>query len=174
MQFEVKQLNIESMNSALSRFFSDCNTDGIKNNSSFEAMKVNRFTDEAWWGVFVDNRLVSVSGCHQSSFLSEKSWRVLFRSATLRGFKAKAGSFSKDLNHEFCWTYMLPLQISYAQARGADTLFFSTNADQGGDLNSFKTDRFVKNVLFKKGTVKLAHKNILFYGVQQNIWELVT
>ena len=173
LKFEVKKLDIGSMKTALKKFCLDCKSENILNNSSIENMKIGRWEKEAWWVVFHKDKIISASGCYQEPMYGESSWRVLVRSATLRQFRGMAGQFSKDLNHDFCWGAMLPLQKEYAVQHQAKKIFFTTNSSDDGDPHSVRTNRFVSTVLLKNKRVRLFKGDVDHYNVKQNIWEIV-
>jgi hypothetical protein len=173
LKFEVVKIEFDSMNEALKRFYFDCGQEGIINNQSEKAMKISQFSQQAWWGAIVDGRIVAISGCYRSDDFGENSWRVLFRSATLKEFRGRAGPFSRFLNHDFTWGHFLNIQKDYARTRGARCLFFTTNSDASGYAGSLRVNRFVERVLFPAGRVKLIQRDLEYGFCRQNIWEVL-
>lgn len=174
--FEARPLDIFSDKEKIIEFCSICGVEGITNNRSLEAIKIGVFKDDKWFAIFSQQKfnpekLVSISGCYPDPSTEKKLWRVLFRTATLPDFRSKAGAFTRNLNHEFAWSQLLPLQIKHGLANGAERFFFSTNTNQSGDTKSNRVDQFVQKVLVPKGQVHFLKKE-LSYGVIQNFWEI--
>lgn len=74
----------ETLYDKLQIFCNECNKLGYKNNASFEAMKLEWCKN---WGEFfcivIDNKIVSVSGCHPLPEVDNTAWRIFFRSCVL-------------------------------------------------------------------------------------------
>lgn len=169
--FESRCLDILTDKEKIAEFCSICKAEGIINNSSLEAMKMGVFPNDRWFAVIRNQQIVSLSGCHPLPESQNKQWRVLFRTATLPHYRAKAGAYSRNLNHEFSWSQLLPLQIEHGLQWGAESFFFTTNTNSSGDTHSNRVDHFVKKVLEPKGRVKFL-KQELSYGVLQNFWKV--
>lgn len=135
-------------------------------------MKINRFDGDQWWGVLFADQLIAVSGAYPCDDFEKNGWRLLFRSATLKKFRSKAGHFSRNLNHDFCYGHILPLQLEFAKKAGAEFLFFTTNTGHTGDKDSNRADEFVRRVLLPLGEVELYKENVDYFDCKQNIWRL--
>ena len=74
----------ETLYDKLQIFCNECNKLGYKNNASFEAMKLKWCKN---WGEFfciiIDNKIVSVSGCHPLPEIDDTAWRIFFRRCDL-------------------------------------------------------------------------------------------
>jgi hypothetical protein len=171
--FELVKVDFETMEDPLAEFYHQCQLEGNINNSSQKAMKVGVFENEHWWAYSDRGKIISISGCHPSDDFGSGGWRLLFRSATLNDYRSKAGKFSRDLNHDFCFGHLLKVQIDFAKKQGASRLFFTTNSSSDGYQGSLKADKIVENVLLPMGKVKLIESNYTYFYCKQNIWEVV-
>jgi hypothetical protein len=156
-------------------FCRTCELEGVHNNSSIKAMKLNQFEQEAWWLTYdlASNRVVSVAGVHPFDEFEKGAWRVMHRLATLREFRGRAGGFAKDQRSCFGWGRMLPFQVRYCQEHGANKIVFTTNCDPNdGDKNSLKQNRICEKVFEKLGMARCLGIHMVF-GVQQRVWEVL-
>jgi hypothetical protein len=172
--FTIKKLELNSLPTELFIFCDTCKEQSITNNISVKAMKIGRWGNDAWWTTWVDDRIVSISGMHPLPEISEDCWRVMFRTATLKEFRALAGPVSKNLTHDLNWGKILPFQLEYAKEQKAKKVVFTTNSSIEGDLNSYRTNRVVEKTLAARGLVKLIHENIILYNTMQNVWEVTS
>lgn len=168
---EARKLELEIITPTLNEYFTSCKDEALINNVSKETLKVGLFRDEAWWGGFHEDKLVALSGCYNSGDFGPQSWRLMYRTGVLKKFRGKSDSFSRGLNHVFCWSKLLPLQKDYAYQLGAKSLFLTTNTDSG-DSNSQKVNGFFERVLAKQGLVSLIKQNHFYFGCRQNIWRI--
>ncbi len=171
--FELVKVDFENMQDPLNEFYHQCSIEGNINNSSEKAMKVGAFPNQHWWAYSDNGKFISISGCYPSDDFGAGGWRLLFRSVTLRNYRGKAGKFSKDLNHDFCFGHLLKVQKKYAKKQGASKLFFTTNSDYDGYNGSLKANQVVQNVLLPMGRVKLIQANHTYFFCKQNIWEVL-
>lgn len=172
--FEIKEIDINYVPDELFIFAETCQQQGLKNNSSISAMKLGRWGNEAWWATWVDNRIVSVSGCHSFDQYEKDCWRLMVRTATLKEYRGRAPGKIKEIRNDFNWGHILPFQVKYAKALGAKRLVFTTNSNADGDSNSYRTNKAVKNVLEAQGLVKLLSQDASIFNTIQNVWEIVT
>ena len=82
--FEIKELNINSVPNKLFTFANQCKAQGMENNKSIDAMKIGRWGNEAWWYTYTDDKIVSISGCHSYDTYEKDCWRLMVRTATLK------------------------------------------------------------------------------------------
>lgn len=144
----------------------------MKNNDSIQSMKLGRWGDEAWWCTWVNNQIVSISGCHKFDAYEFDCWRLMVRTATLKEFRGRAPGNFRQIKNDFNWGHILPYQITHAKSRGAKKIVFTTNCDTSGDKNSYRTNRIVSKVLEPQGLVKLLESNVNVFHTKQNIWEI--
>ncbi len=171
-QFKIKTLEQEDY-SALNNYCLTCREEGVINNASPEKMKIGVFKNEKWWVVYDLHirQIVSVAGVHLIPELSQDTWRIMHRLATIKAYRGRAGALSKDQRACFGWGRMLPLQINYCRDMGAKKIIFTTNAGSDGDIRSLKQNKICELVFEKLGMAKKIETRTLFY-VKQNIWEV--
>ena len=160
--------------SALESYCQQCERDGVINNKSIKALKMNRFSNEQWWAVYDTdtNIIVSVSGCHSIYEYEQNCWRVMFRLATLKKYRSKAGALCKDQRSCFGWGRLLPHQIKFCRQQGAKKIIFTTNSKKGGDINSIKQNRICEAIFEKLGMAKKIEETSI-YNTTQNIWQVL-
>lgn len=152
-----------------------CAQQGMINNADVKAMKIGRWhPDEAWWCTWVGDQIVSISGCHQFDKYEPNCWRLMVRTATLKEYRGRAPGNFRQIKNDFNWGFILPEQIKYAKAMGANRLIFTTNSDSSGEANSARTNKTVAKVLAPQGLVKLLDENIEIFHTRQNVWEIIT
>ena len=171
--FKIKPLNINELPLEIFIFAENCKAQNIKNNESIEAMKLGKWKNENWWTTWVNDQIVSISGCHQFSEYKENCWRLMVRTATLKEFRGKAPGNFRQIKNDFNWGFILPYQIDYAKSQGAKTLVFTTNSDLNGDFNSLRTDKTIRTILEPQGLVKLIDENVNIFYTKQNVWEII-
>lgn len=172
--FQIRRLDItEPLPNELFTFMALAKEQGMVNNSSASAMKIGKWGNEAWWTTWYNGAVISTSGCHEFSTFREGCWRLMVRTATLKGYRGRAPGEIKKIRNDFNWGYILPYQIQHARSNGAKLLVFTTNSDQDGDPESFRTNRVVAKALVKQGLIKLIETDIEVYSKKQNVWEIL-
>lgn len=172
--FEVKQLDISiQLPLELFVFMEKAKEQGMVNNSSVAAMKIGRWGKEAWWTTWYDGSIISTSGCHEFGEFEDSCWRLMVRTATLKEYRGRAPGEIKKIRNDFNWGFILPYQIEYARSNGAKRLVFTTNSDQNGDSESFRTNRVVAKALVQQGLIKLIASNVEIFSTKQNVWEIL-
>lgn len=173
LTYLIKELD-ESDDVKLKEYCETCLKDGVPNNSSAALMKINRWGTDKWWVVYNLERdiIVSVSGAHPFEEYALGHWRVMFRLATIKEFRGKAGPFSKDQRNCFGWGHILPFQIEYCKKMGAKNIVFTTNCDESGDVNSNKQDKICSLVFERLNMAKRIDQKIIF-NTNQNIWQVL-
>lgn len=171
--FEIKPLNINELPLEIFTFTENCKKQNIKNNESIEAMKFGKWKNENWWCTWVNNQIVSISGCHEFSEYKSHCWRLMVRTATLKEYRGKAPGNFRQIKNDFNWGFILPYQINYARSKGAKTLVFTTNSNHDGDLNSQRTNKSVQKILEPQGLVRMIDENVDIFYTKQNVWEII-
>lgn len=171
--YSILRVDTNAMPTELNQFCDACAIDGIINNSSICNMKMGKFSHEAWWATFFDNKIVSISGMYHFPEMGDNCWRVMFRTATLAEHRGLAGPVSKKFTHDFNWSRILPLQIEHGRQHNADMFVFTTNSSINGDQHSFKTNRVISRALVQAGLVKLLYQDIILYNTVQNVWQVI-
>jgi hypothetical protein len=169
--FEIKELNINSVPDTLFTFADQCKTQGMKNNESVAAMKIGLWGNEAWWYTYTDNKIVSISGCHSYDTYKKDCWRLMVRTATLKEYRARAPGNFRIMKNDFNWGFILPYQVAHARSQGAKALIFTTNVS--AEPGSVRMNNFVAKVLAPAGQCKLIESNADIFYTNQNVWEIL-
>lgn len=151
-----------------------CKAQGLKNNETVQSMKFGRWGNEAWWCTWIDDKIVSISGCHNYDDYEKDCWRLMVRTATLKEYRGKAPGSLRKMHNDFNWGHILPYQVEYARKHGAKKLIFTTNTDSDGDLNSVRTNRAISKTFEPQGLAKLIESNATVFYTKQNVWEILT
>lgn len=170
--FEIKELNIDSLPREIFIFAEKARVQGMVNNASVEAMKIGKWGNEAWWTTWYNNEIISISGCHQFDSFEKNCWRLMVRTATLKEYRGRAPGSIKSIHTDFNWGHVLPYQVQHAKKQGASRLVFTTNSDTTGERNSYRTNRIVQKVLEPQGLVKLVAQDVDVFYTKQNVWEI--
>jgi len=171
--FEIKSLNINNLPPELFIFADKCKAQGLKNNASIEAMKIGRWGEEAWHTTWVDNAIISISGCHSYPEYEQSCWRLMVRTATLDEYRGRAPGNIKYMKNDFNWGCILPYQVEHARNLGAKRLIFTTNSDSAGDANSVRTNRAIARTFEARGMARLLERDATVFYTKQNIWEIL-
>lgn len=173
LNYVIKTLE-ESDYPKLREYCARCEEDGVPNNSSIEKLKVKRWGNDEWWVVYnvEKNIIVSVTGAHPFFEYAPDCWRIMFRLATIKEFRGKAGPMAKDQRNCFGWGHALPLQVEFCKQMGAKKIVFTTNCSEEGDINSQKQDRVCRLVFERLGMAKNIDQQVI-YNTRQNVWEVL-
>lgn len=158
----IKTIELNAVDDSLMKFISACDNLNYKNNNSLKAMKFDWCLESGghWYGTYVDDLLVSVSGSHP--FMD--GMRVLFRGCQLYCIP---GGLSKTHMNNWSWYYHIPLSID----KFTDTpLYITTNTDNDASGKMLKLNKLYF-ILEKKGFVTHVTNEEIF-GVNQNVWKL--
>lgn len=163
----------ESDKSKMLEYFHTCKVENITNNTSFKTIKMSTFPFEKWWIVYdvTKNIIISISGAYKFTEYNDDSWRIMFRTATLKNYRGKAGPISKFQKSCFAWGRLLPFQVDYCRSHGAKDIIFTTNSS-GKYQGSIKQDKICKEVFVKYNLIEHIDQ-IELYHVKQNLWRVL-
>jgi len=173
---KINELNINADLKILKEFCNNCKLEGLKNNSSLQALKIDQLDKlkGKYWLLKDNNKIVGISGAHFFPEIDNKTYRVQFRTAILKKYQG-FGSFGikKNLTNCLAWKLLLPLQIKWAKNKGGTRFIITTNTpqnknDQSGKM--FKVDK-IFHLLEKQQIVKKINTLEIYY-TWQNIWEI--
>jgi len=159
----------------LIQFCTECKELGYENNSSLEAIKLDKMTMP--YGKFFialdGDRIVSIAGVHKLPEVHEHAYRCLFRGAQLNGYTPK---FSMNMfTSGIHYTYFLYLQINYILSVDENAEFFiSTNINSDTGACSSRINAIMMPKMEKLGIWRLYEENMLLYNTMQNIWQINT
>jgi hypothetical protein len=158
----------------LSDFCEKCKIVGFTNNISLETLKLKEGhdlpSDPQYWGLMVDGRLASISGCHAYDS-GGRILRCLFRSATLPQYQQLIPGLSKTHMTSVPFSLLLPHQIGWGIKNGYHEFYITTSHgehDASGKMN--RTHRALE-LLAKQGIVDYVRQEE-YYWTPQTIWAL--
>ncbi len=174
--YYVKKLE-ESDKSDVVDFCQQASIAGFQNNSSPEKMKFNGMYDlgtvPAFWGLYKNKTLISVSGCHlwphdDGTFTV---LRALFRSATLPGYSSVIPGLSKTHMNSLPFSIMLPYQVRWGmQNKCCDFRITTSHGDHDASGKMKRTHRALE-LLARQKIVDFYDRDIL-YSTPQTVWRL--
>lgn len=150
---------------------------GFTNNTSPAKMKFGGHKDmpipPVFWGLIVDGKLASVSGCHKWPDANREytTVRCLFRSATLPEFDSLIPGLSKNHMNSVPFSILLPYQVRYSVSEECkDWLITTSHGDHDVSGKMKRTHRALQ-LLEKRKIVKF-HREHIVYHIPQTIWKL--
>lgn len=158
---------------ALEQFCNQCQTQGYKNNQSVDSMRLDWCADQGgqFFLTYIDNIVVSVSGCHPLPELGEDVYRVLFRGATLQAYQNYLGVVSKTHMTSIPFYAHIPLALDWIDTGIYKKIVITTNWNNP-DIESMSKSHAVLGLLARQGIVDcLVNKVNLFY-TDQTVWQL--
>lgn len=152
----------------LLEFCNTCKELGWQNNSSFDAMKL----DKAYFFIALDkDKIVSVAGVHKLPEVNEHAWRCLFRGAQLPGYTP---AWSLDIfKSGIHFSQFLCMQIKLVQEIDPKAEFYvSTNVHSNVGAKSSRMNDVMMPRIAKRGIWNLELENFMLYNVPQNLWKV--
>lgn len=162
----------------LQEFCKSAEIAGFQNNISPEKMKFNGTYDlrtvPAFWGLYKENKIISVSGCHlwpeeDGEF---KILRSLFRSATLPEYNNIIPGISKNHMNSIPFSILLPYQIRWGKQYGCEDIYITTSHGDHDASGKMKRTHRALEILASRGLVTFFQKATL-YSTPQTMWKLV-
>jgi hypothetical protein len=154
-------------------FCQQCKLAGYKNNESIDAMKLDWCLSQGgqFFLTYLDDKIISLSGCHPLSQVSNNVYRILFRGATLPEYQNLTGTLSKTHMNSIPFFYHVPNQISWGKQVNSDTFVVTTNY-QNSEIKSMSKSHRVFYGLAKQNIVsQLVERLDLFY-TEQAVWQI--
>jgi hypothetical protein len=158
---------------ALEKFFAACESLGLENNKSADAIKLDKM-HMPYGQYFIGwdynkNCIWNLAGIHHLPELGSNKWRVLFRGAQLPGYALGVG---KDfLRVSYHWRYFLPMQINFIKENYPDAEFvISTNIKNASAGKSDQLNKKLMPLLVNRGIVSLYKENVELFYTKQNVW----
>lgn len=158
---------------ALEKFCKSCQEQGYKNNQSLDAIKLEWCLDHGgqFFLTYLDDVIISISGCHPLPEVGTDVYRILFRGATLEQYQNHLGITSKTHMTSIPFYTHIPLAIDWVKRN--KRLVITTNWNNPTIVSMNKSHR-VLGLLAKQGIVDcLIEKTELFY-TEQTVWQLNT
>jgi hypothetical protein len=162
---------------SLKKFCDECLSVGYVNNASLDAMKWGGSTDliepPDFWGLIIDDEIVSVSGCHRFGVHSPGiiQIRCLFRSATLPRFQSLIPGISKNHMNSIPFSILLPYQLLYNFEKGHYKFYITTSNGEHDASGKMKRTHKVMEHLAKKQLVDFVSEDMI-YSTKQTKWKI--
>jgi len=166
--------------SKLQEFCNRCKEQGWYNNSSFDAIKLDKMCMP--YGRFFigydhnKNIIFNLAGVHHLPEIADNAWRCLFRGAQLPGYSISGGFTKNIFKTGYQLSYVLPMQMEFIKYYDPAAEFYMTTNNQNTSVDnagkSKRMDIIMSKTLAKIGVLdKFAEDFELFY-TQQTIWKI--
>lgn len=168
VEFDFNQIN------AVEEFCIQCKLAGYKNNDSTKSMKLEwcLASGGQFFLTYLDDKIISLSGCHPLPEAGVNVYRILFRGATLPQYQNLHGTLSKTHMNSIPFYYHAPKQLAWAEAAGYNECAITTNHSNKDGIVSMNKSHRVLQLLEKQNIVSCLHKNLLLFNNQQTVWKL--
>jgi hypothetical protein len=159
--------------SELERFCEECKNLGYKNNQDLEAMRLSWTMGNGgkFFMTYLENDIVSISGCHPIPEVGKKIYRLLFRGASLPAGQNWSGLISKSHMNSIPFFFHIPEQIKWAQELNYSRFVITTNWENA-DIRSMDASHRVLTILSRQGIVNCLVPEIELFDKKQTVWEL--
>ena len=153
---------------AIHQFCTECNKLGWVNNSSLDALELDKVYDNqgAYFGIWDQDKVVSIAGIYKFYELYPDSWRIFYRTATLPG-KAK----NKGLHRGTGLRGRLYIN-EFLKYTNNGNLYLTTNVENGNWKNITRYHRALEKESSQKDSYVHYHDKVNLYEHEQVIWKL--
>lgn len=157
----------------LEEFCNQCNLDGYQNNKSLDAIKLDwcLVSGGQFFLTYLDNKIISISGCHPLPEIDQFTYRIVFRGATLKQYQNIFNIISKTHMTSIPFLYHMPRQIEWAKGQGYTNFVITTNIDNENIPSMNKSHRVLTS-LSKQGMVECIIENKTLFYSEQSVWKL--
>lgn len=154
-------------------FSSMCREEGYKNNETIDKVKLGWCLKNGgqFLLTYLDDVLVSVSGCHPLPEVDDKTFRILFRGATLPYAQNYLGIMNKHHMNSIPFFYHVPMHVEWAKKQGATQFAISTNWENPNIPSMEKSHRAFQ-VLERRELVTCLVDEIELFNTKQTLWKL--
>lgn len=158
----------------LEKFCASCGNLGYYNNESLQAIKLDQCIDQGgqFFLTYLDDNLISISGCHPLPQIDSNTFRVLFRGVELPEYRNLFAITSKTHMTSLPFYYHLPLQIKWARQQGANKFVVTTNWSNPDGIKSMSKSHRVFQLLERQGMVSCLVNRMTLFNTEQSVWEI--
>jgi hypothetical protein len=155
-------------------FCRQCSQVGYKNNDSLKSMKLGWCLGIGgqFFLTYLNDRIISLSGCHPLPEAGDYVYRILFRGATLPEYQNLQGTLSKTHMNSIPFYHHAPWQINWASTKGFNTCVITTNHNNKDGITSMNKSHRVFKLLEKQNIVSCLYDDLLLFNNQQSVWAL--
>jgi len=159
---------------SVEEFCQACKLAGYKNNDSVKSMKLEWCLKLGgqFFLTYLNDRLISLSGCHPLPEAGENVYRILFRGATLPNYQNLQGTLSKTHMNSIPFYYHVPRHVNWAEKAGYTNCAITTNHNNKDGIESMSKSHRVFSLLEKQNLVTCLHKNLWLFNTEQSVWSL--
>ena len=148
-----------------------CEQVDVVNNDSVKTLAYHN-REAAFMPMVIQNgMIINLCYSHDFSDFYPKSFRIFSRTATLPGYRAKGFPRQRTMvSAAGLAAYTTPHQVDYALLEGAETILFTTNADEG--MKSSRTlGRYLEKIVGDDPRFSFYDEREI-YGCHQKVWKL--
>lgn len=151
---------------------------GIKNNDSFESIKLDKMKmpfGQYFVGYdYESDKIWNLLGVHRLPEIHEHAWRCFFRGAQLPGYRLGTALTSDIFKLGYQITYMIEMQIKFILEHDSNAeIFASTNTPKAETFaRSQFIDQHIAPMLERRGVFTKAYDNFMLFNTSQSIWKL--
>ena len=175
LQFRLLQ---ESDYPALEEFCNYFKKKGIKNNESFEAIKLDKMKmpyGQYFIGYDYDKEHIwCLMGLHRLPEIHDHAWRCLFRNAQLPGYRLGTALSTDLFKVGYQFTYLFEMQIKFILKHDPKAEIFASSNTPNAEkfARSQFIDQNIAPKLVKRGVLTKHLENFMLYNTSQSIWKL--
>ena len=160
--------------SAVEEFCRACELVGYKNNDSVKSMRLDWCLNLGgqFFLTYLNDKIISLSGCHPLPEAGEHVYRILFRGATLPEYQNLHRTLSKTHMNSIPFYYHVPCQILWASSAGYTDYAITTNHNNKDDIQSMNKSHRVFKLLEKQHMVTCLHENLWLFNNAQSVWSV--
>jgi hypothetical protein len=155
-------------------FCESCRQSGYKNNETLSAIRLEECLSQGgqFFLTYLDDTLISISGCHPLPQVGPQVFRVLFRGVVLKEYQNLFGLVSKTHMTSIPFYYHLPLQLEWARSKGYKDICITTNWNNPDGITSMNHSHKVLQLLERQGIVESLIDKIHLFHTDQTVWRV--
>lgn len=168
VEFTFDQIN------SVEKFCTQCKLAGYKNNTSIKSIKLEWCLSLGgqFFLTYLNDRIISFSGCHPLPEAGGDVYRIMFRGATLPKYQNLQGTLSKTHMNSIPFYHHTPRQITWASAAGYNNCVITTNQANKDGIQSMNKSHRIFKLLEKQHMVSCLHESLWLFNNEQSVWSL--
>lgn len=151
---------------------------GIKNNDSFESIKLDNMKmpyGQYFIGYDYDSdKIWNLLGIHHLPEIHNHAWRCFYRGAQLPGYRFGNALTSDIFKVGYQITFMIEMQIKFIHKYDNQAeIYASTNTPRAEKFaKSQYIDQRIAPMLAERGVFTKTHEDFILFNTPQSIWKL--
>ena len=151
-------------------FLEKCKELNYINNSSVDRLKLYEWTDTyaQFWVIWLDKKIVAISGCHKLEDLGNNYCRIGFRTCQL----PYISNYYKKTKYNFhspIWYHIIPLQIEWALQKNLENCVISINSVENEYFGKIAAKTMSK---LEKFDIVSLEQEVMLYKKLQKIYKI--